>query len=175
MVHRIHKRGRLRSRIGIPKGMLRHITLGILQREPTSGSELMDEIEYFTDWRPSPGSIYPLLLKLVEQGLIEPVESEDPLLKRYGLTETGKKTLEEHRKLEPHINSRYRSIQKLYWRLFKGMPEELFETQTRLLNAIEKIHPCLKNHPVESIKIRELLHNTMEKIESINRQLEKQK
>jgi len=135
----------------------------------------MDEIEYFTDWRPSPGSIYPLLLKLVEQGLIESVESVDPSLKRYGLTETGKKTLEEHRKLEPYINSRYRSIQKLYWRLFKGMQEELFETQARLLNAIEKISPHLTNQPAESGKLQELLQKTTEKVESITKQLEKQK
>jgi hypothetical protein len=55
------------------------------------------------------------------------------------------------------------------------MHEELFETQARLLNAIEKIHPHLKKHSEASVKIQKLLQKTTEKIESVNRRLDKQK
>ncbi len=101
-----------------------------------SGSELMDEIEYYTDWRPSSSSMYPLLSKLGQQGLIESVKSEDPSLKRYVLTSNGRKTVEERRKLEPYIRARYYSIQKMYWKLFRSMDEGLFGAYLRL----SKIH-----------------------------------
>ena len=103
-MHHGARKKRLMKRVGVPKGMLRHIILNTLRRDPMSGSELMDEMEYYTDWRPSPGSIYPLLAKLDEQGLIELVKSEDLSLKRYALTSAGIKAVKEHRKLVyPHI------------------------------------------------------------------------
>jgi DNA-binding PadR family transcriptional regulator len=150
--------------------MLRHITLDIIQRKPMSGSELMEEIEYYTDWRPSPGSVYPLLSKLDEQGLIESVESEDPSLKRYVLTSSGIEAVEEHRRLEPHIRSRYHSIQKIYWKLFRGMNGDLFETYLRLSKALEKAHPLLEKDPETASRIQDLLRETAEKIEEIDRQ-----
>lgn len=154
--------------------MLRHITLDILKREPSSGSELVDEIEYYTDWRPSAGSIYPLLSKLEKQGLIQLVESEDPSLKRYALTPAGVKAIEEQRKLQPGPKAHYHSVQKIYWKLFEGMNEDLFEAQSALLEAIEKVHPLLKSNPRASSKINELLQETAEKIKEISRQLESQ-
>lgn len=175
MHHSSRRKRRPRRRIGIPKGMLHHITLGILKLEPRSGTELMDAIEYYTDWRPSPGSIYPLLSKLDEQGLIMPVESDDPALKKYALTPTGIKAIEKHRKIGPDFRSRYHSIQKMYLKLFRGMHEDLFEAYSRLFNAIERIHPLIKNNPEASSKIQEFLQETAEKIKEINRQLEKQK
>jgi DNA-binding PadR family transcriptional regulator len=155
--------------------MLRHITLNILTKEPISGTELMDEIEYYTDWRPSPGSVYPLLSKLAEQGLIELVESDDPTLKRYILTKLGIQLLEEYRKFEPNIRSRYHSIQKIYWKLFEGMDDHLFETYSRFLKAIEEIHLLIKDNPEASSMIQKLLIEASKKVEKIFEELEKQK
>ena len=49
------------------------LILSMLSSSPKNGVELMNEIETATRgwWRPSPGSIYPLLEKLTEQGLVE--------------------------------------------------------------------------------------------------------
>jgi len=138
-----------------------------------SGSELMDEIEYYTDWRPSPGSIYPLLSKLDELGLIEFVESEDPFLKRYALTSTGLGAIEEHRKVDSHIRSRYYSIQKMYWKLFRGMDEGLFEAYFGLLMALENIHLLLERNPEAVPMVQDLLRGTAKKVEEISGQLVK--
>jgi DNA-binding PadR family transcriptional regulator len=172
---RIGSRRRRTRRIGIPKGMLRHITLDILKRIPMSGIELMDEIEYYSDWKPSPGSVYPLLSKLEEQGLIEFVESDDPYLKRYALTKTGIKVIEERRKLGPNIRSHFHSIQKIHWKFFEGMDENLFENYSMLLKAIEKIHPLIKNNPEASSRVQKLILEASKEIDKIYRQLEKQK
>ena len=168
-----HSERHLSRRFGIPKGMLHYITLSILQREPMSGSELMDEIEYYTDWRPSPGSMYPLLSKLDQQGLIESMESEESTLKRYVLTSNGRKTVEEHRKLEPHIRTCYHSIQKIYWKLFRRIDKDLFEAYLRLLKAIEEVHPLLEKNPEAVTRIQDLLSEAAVKVEEIDRQLVK--
>jgi DNA-binding PadR family transcriptional regulator len=171
MDRRFHHK-RPARRIGIPRGMLRNIVLNIIKRSPMSGSELIEEIEYYTDWKPSPGSMYPLLSKLEEQGLIEALESDDPYLKRYGVTSEGMKTIDEHKKRRDHFRARFQSIQKMYWKLFEEMNEDLFKAQSRLLNAVQKIHFLLKDDPDASSSVHELLHVTAEKIEEINRRLE---
>lgn len=51
---------------------LRTWIISMLERSPKNGAELMDEIEVMTKgwWRPSPGSVYPLLESMVQEQLI---------------------------------------------------------------------------------------------------------
>ncbi len=73
------------------RGWLRPWVLSIVNRGPKNGAEIIDEIEKmsFGGWRPSPGSVYPLLEEMTEEGLIQ--KKEDG---RYELTEKGKQELE---------------------------------------------------------------------------------
>jgi DNA-binding PadR family transcriptional regulator len=58
--------------------------VSLLSTSPKNGVELMDEVERLTQgwWRPSPGSIYPILQQLVEDGMV--MKRDDG---RYELTE----------------------------------------------------------------------------------------
>jgi DNA-binding PadR family transcriptional regulator len=49
------------------------VVLSLLSAGPKNGVELINEIEALTRgwWRPSPGSIYPLLKDLEEEGLVK--------------------------------------------------------------------------------------------------------
>ena len=69
------------------RGSLRTWVLSILQQAPKNGVEMMDQIELASqgDWRPSPGSVYPLLGELYKEGSIS--KREDG---RYEITEKGK-------------------------------------------------------------------------------------
>lgn len=60
--------GEMRKRRG-----LRMWVLTLLERSPRNGAEIMDEMEMMTKgwWRPSPGSVYPLLESLVQEGFIK--------------------------------------------------------------------------------------------------------
>jgi DNA-binding PadR family transcriptional regulator len=71
---------------GMRRG-LRLWVLYLLSRSPKNGAELMDEIEAMTRgwWRPSPGSVYPLLESLASDGFVR--RRDDG---RYELTERGK-------------------------------------------------------------------------------------
>jgi len=63
----------------------------MIQRSPRNGAEIMAEIETMTQgwWRPSPGSVYPVLDDLTKEGLIN--KREDG---RYELTSKGKESIE---------------------------------------------------------------------------------
>lgn len=73
------------------RGWLRPWVLSIISRGPKNGAEIIDEIENmsFGGWRPSPGSVYPLLDEMSQEGLLQ--KREDG---RYELTEKGKQEVE---------------------------------------------------------------------------------
>lgn len=56
----------------VPRGFLRLYTVSLLSKKPSTGYAIMQSIEETTGgtWRPGPGTIYPLLKSLTEEGLI---------------------------------------------------------------------------------------------------------
>jgi DNA-binding PadR family transcriptional regulator len=96
---RFHQHNWLRHNAMVPKGFLRYQVLQTLKEKPMSGSELMDEIQKQTggNWKPSPGSIYPMLAWLQDNQYIKELPTENGL-KRYELTQSGKDLLEEQTK-----------------------------------------------------------------------------
>lgn len=76
------------SRVGsaIPRGFSRHYILEILTDQPMTGKEIIDKATLQTEgkWKPSPGLIYPLLGRLLEEGLIEEHDNG-----RYRITKKG--------------------------------------------------------------------------------------
>ena len=57
---------------GRRKRGLRNWVIVILRRQPRNGAEIMEDMEVMTHgwWRPSPGSVYPLLEEMVKDGTI---------------------------------------------------------------------------------------------------------
>ncbi len=95
-----HHRDWMRHTAMVPKGFLRYHVLEALSLKPMSGSELTDEIAGQSGgfWKPSPGSIYPLLNMLQDHAYIKELPAEDGL-KRYELTESGRSLLDEQKKI----------------------------------------------------------------------------
>jgi DNA-binding PadR family transcriptional regulator len=79
------------------RGDVRAALLALLDEEPRNGYGLMQEIERRSEgvWRPSPGSVYPALQQLEDEGLVRAVESGGRRL--YELTDDGRTYVEEHR------------------------------------------------------------------------------
>lgn len=82
-------RGRGRGRGG-RRGNVRAAVLALLTERPMHGYEMISELDARTGgiWRPSPGSIYPTLQLLEDEGLIVSETSEGR--KRFTLTEAGR-------------------------------------------------------------------------------------
>ena len=82
------------QRVGssIPRGFSRYFILELLEKKTRTGKEIIDyAVEQSNGiWKPSPGLIYPLLGRLLDEGLIE--ETKDG---RYQLTKEGKETAED--------------------------------------------------------------------------------
>ena len=76
------------DRVGsvIPRGFSRHYVLTSIKEVPMSGKEIIDKAiaESGGIWKPSPGLIYPLLGRLIEEGLID--QTDDG---RYKITMKG--------------------------------------------------------------------------------------
>jgi DNA-binding PadR family transcriptional regulator len=79
------------------RGDVRAAILLLLEEEPRNGYGLMQEVEERSDgaWRPSPGSVYPALSQLEDEGLIAPSGGEQG--KTFALTDAGRAHVEEHR------------------------------------------------------------------------------
>src|SRR2546430_15767480 len=76
-----------------PKGLLRYYILHKINQKPIHGYEIIQDIDSKTDgaWRPGAGSIYPILKKLVSEGLIkaEPEPSDEATRRVYHITSKG--------------------------------------------------------------------------------------
>lgn len=68
-------------------GNLEIILLNILNKKPLSGYYLMKEIQNHTGWKPSTGSIYPLLIRWQNEGLLKVKKHKRS--KIYHLTDKG--------------------------------------------------------------------------------------
>jgi len=70
---------------------LRVWILSILNASPKTGAEIIDAIEEMSQgwWRPSPGSIYPLLGELEKEGYVKKLEDG-----KYELTQKSKDEME---------------------------------------------------------------------------------
>ena len=79
------------QRVGssVPRGFSRYFILELLKEKKRTGKEIIDyAVEQSNGmWKPSPGLIYPLLGRLLDEGLVE--EAKDG---RYQLTKKGSDT-----------------------------------------------------------------------------------
>jgi DNA-binding PadR family transcriptional regulator len=177
----------------VPKGFIRYQVLESLSEKPKSGSEIIDEIENRTSgrWKPSPGSIYPLLAWLQDNGHIKELPAEQSGMKRYELTESGKALLEDQKKIMVEHRKRMKEYSKSHMRfgeerffgppfigaLLTGLPEEKLvearKTMRKLVTAFFELGHSLGEHASEEAfdEALKLLDNTAEKLEEINEKL----
>jgi DNA-binding PadR family transcriptional regulator len=84
------RRGRGRGR----RGDVRLALLRLLAEEPRNGYQLIQTVEERSEglWRPSPGSVYPTLAQLEDEGLIRSVETDGN--RRFEITDAGREHLD---------------------------------------------------------------------------------
>ncbi|MBI2448898.1 PadR family transcriptional regulator [Candidatus Pacearchaeota archaeon] len=73
------------------RGMLSFLILFLLSKKPMHGQEVSDEIGRRKGGKPSPGTIYPALKCLKDNGLIR--EKKEGKIITYTITDSGKKSL----------------------------------------------------------------------------------
>jgi DNA-binding PadR family transcriptional regulator len=77
--------------VGVPRGLLRFLVLKMISEKPMSGVEIAQQIEKQTGgrWKPSPGSLYPLLAWMLDRGFTKETSKRAEGFKRYMFTVKG--------------------------------------------------------------------------------------
>lgn len=100
------------QRVGssVPRGFSRYFILELLKKTPHTGKEIINyAVEQSNGiWKPSPGLIYPLLGRLLDEGLID--ETKDG---RYQLTQKGKDTAEDVDKINDIVKKQLEVLFRL--------------------------------------------------------------
>jgi len=110
-----------------PKGLLRYYILHKIAQKPIHGYEIIQDIDSKTEgaWRPGAGSLYPILKKLVSEGLIkaEPEPSEEATRRVYQITPKGVESLAHAKEMFANFQQRFGSLRRLFIELID--PENL--------------------------------------------------
>jgi len=100
------------QRVGssIPRGFSRYFILELLKKKTHTGKEIIDYAVKQSNgiWKPSPGLIYPLLGRLLDEGLIE--EAKDG---KYQLTKKGKETADDVDKINDIVRKQLEVLFRL--------------------------------------------------------------
>jgi len=166
----------------IPKGFLRQKTLELLGEKPMSGSEIAEEILRRTSgqWKPGPGSIYPLLAWLQKNGYAveQPVKKSG--MKRYALTDAGREFLEEQKKLSMDQENKEKAmtfcLMDLLW--FDGQDEmagDLHKSMVRLVSALSEFNAIMnqKLSKGAAMDVKKVADEAAQKIEDVNLSLKR--
>ena len=181
--HHFHQRKWLRHNAMVPKGFIRYHVLQALSEQPMSGSELMQTIEKHTggNWKPSPGSIYPLLSWLQDNAYIKELPTENGL-KRYELTQAGKGLLEEQTEIrEKFTQDGGLFATPLYDRFFGNAPKEKTDqirgSMKRLVCSSMKLAKSLKDNYSENNldEATKIIDEASDKLEQLNTKIKGEK
>jgi DNA-binding PadR family transcriptional regulator len=149
---------------GVPRGLLRFLVLRFLSEKPLSGIEIVEKIKQETGgkWKPSSGSIYPLLANLHNKGYTIELILTNNEMKRYLLTEKGKQFFQEQIKFGTNF------FQKMEWlapRLVGGFQ---FDTnQENLFGARESAKKLLETFIEVYAKKDKLVKQDVDEISKI--------
>ncbi|MCS7120300.1 MAG: PadR family transcriptional regulator [Nitrososphaerota archaeon] len=179
----LHPRHWARRIACVPKGFLRFHVLRLLASKPMSGSEIISEIEKETGgrWRPSPGSVYPLLAWLQDNGYVREQPAEETGIKRYVLTEQGHKYLEEEMKFRRESGlTGFPPFPLLgdIWPLSKVESlRSLMDSARRLTASIINLGMSIRDIPIEQYakQAEAILNEAADKIEELNRRIKNEK
>lgn len=128
----------------IPRGFTRYYVLYLLSEHELTGKEIIDEsiARSEGDWAPSPGLIYPLLGRLVRDGLIAELDGG-----KYKVTELGLKELDNKDDFREDLESQLTLINKLGISMFAAGKFLADEAIDRISNISTTAWDKLTNRP----------------------------
>jgi DNA-binding PadR family transcriptional regulator len=146
---------------GAPRGLLLFYILHRISLGPTHGYEIAQDIEEKTEgaWRPAPGSIYPMLKKLTNEGLIRgsstKARSSETAQRVYEITPEGTKCLKDGKNMFAHAGQRWTAMRRIFMDLMD--PSQISE----FLTAGSKLQFELSQELIET-KVAKLPQDDLE-------------
>ena len=151
------------QRVGsaVPRGFSRYYILQQLKEQPHTGKEIIDSaIEASAgNWKPSPGLIYPLLGRLLDEGLIE--ENKNG---KYQITDVGKNILVDMQVWKSDLQNQMDTVIKML-NMGKFMGMDVLERITILGNVSSTNASNMTNHEVK--KYKKFLESELQKVSDL--------
>ncbi len=151
------------QRVGsaVPRGFSRYYILKQLQKMPHTGKEIINSAIEESDgkWKPSPGLIYPLLGRLLDEGLIE--ETEDG---KYQITDEGKTISKDLEIFNKNMKEQIDTVMKMA-NVGKFMAMDVLERVTILGNLLSSNVSSMTNHEIE--KYKKFLESELKKVKEM--------
>ena len=160
-------------RLGVPRGLLRFLVLKMLSEKPMSGAEIIKEIEkQTTSWKPSPGSIYPLLSWMNKKGYTEELPRDELGFKRYYYTKEGKKFLKQQIEIAKEFMNKIEFLAPMLVGGFDLENNKKFsqtkESAKKLVKSFISLRQSLDNlSEKDIIELSKILEDSSIKIEKI--------
>ena len=151
------------QRVGsaVPRGFSRYYILQQLKKQPHTGKEIIDSANEASagEWKPSPGLIYPLLGRLLDEGLIE--ENGNG---KYQITDKGEVILADMQNWKMNMQSQMDTVMRMV-DMGKFMGMDVLERITILGNLLSTNVNRMTNHEVD--KYKKFLETELNKINDI--------
>lgn len=159
-----HRRGRAQM---FESGEVKYVILRLLREKPRHGYEIIKELEerFGGLYSPSPGTVYPTLQMLEDQGYVRVVEEEGKRV--FHITPEGEAFLDEHRDTVDDILDRVRDTLR---QVLGGVRGELNESFARLAGLAYR--EAWRRGPEDPLtrRIIEILNRATEEIRGLRDQ-----
>ena len=152
------------QRVGssVPRGFSRYFILELLKKKAHTGKEIIDHAVEQSNgiWKPSPGLIYPLLGRLLDEGLIE--ETSDG---KYQLTKKGSETAEDVDKINDIVKKQLDVLFRI-GNVGRFVAIDLLEKMSTMGSMLSSNVANMTSE--ETQKYKKFLEDELKKIESEN-------
>ena len=157
-------RSRRGRRVWFGSGDMKYVILRLLAEKPMHGYEVMKALEEQTHgcYKPSPGTVYPTLQWLEDEGLV--IARDEEGKKVYEITELGRTFLEDHKTTVDDIFDR---VEETIESIFADPIPEVTRLVGRVAQQAYRAAWKLRNDEEKRAKMREILERTMKELEEL--------
>jgi DNA-binding PadR family transcriptional regulator len=153
------------QRVGssVPRGFSRYFILEVLEKNPSTGKEIIDNatVQSGGRWKPSPGLIYPLLGRLLDENLIE--ETKDG---KYQITKKGRLVADDLETLNKIVKNQM-DVMFRVGNVGKFVAMDLLERVTSIGNSLSSNVSNMTKE--ETGKYKKFLESELQKIETVEK------
>ena len=153
------------QRVGssIPRGFSRFFILDLLKEKTCTGKEIIDSAIKQSEgkWKPSPGLIYPLLGRLLDENLIEETKNG-----KYQITKKGKTTTDDLQIINKIVKNQL-DVMFRVGNVGKFVAMDLLERLSSMASTLSSNVPNMTK--TERTKYQKLLQSELKKVASFSK------